>query len=231
MAQSNTVSEPSMEEIVNSIRRILENNDQEFGVSNNVETQVQTCQENPPEDNFQREERTSNHIFSEQNRLREYNAAYPQKKTMSLSDVAARVRAEARADSSRVITDSAPLEKDSISSLSNNAVEEKFVDDFSSSDSNLNIQMKESMHSSVAVDQREDKDSGLISSDIGNQVSSSFDQLAKALQESDNRSIDQISIEVLRPMLREWLDDNLPGIVERLVREEIERIARGPSRS
>ncbi|KGB27638.1 hypothetical protein GS16_02735 [Candidatus Liberibacter solanacearum] len=231
MAQSNTVSEPSMEEIVNSIRRILENNDQEFGVSNNVETQVQTCQENPPEDNFQREERTSNHIFSEQNRLREYNAAYPQKKTMSLSDVAARVRAEARADSSRVINDSAPLEKDSISILSNNAVEEKFVDDFSSSDSKLNIPMKESMHSSVAIDQREDKDSVLISSDIGNQVSSSFDQLAKALQESDNRSIDQLSIEVLRPMLREWLDDNLPGIVERLVREEIERIARGPSRS
>ncbi|WP_420806616.1 PopZ family protein [Candidatus Liberibacter solanacearum] len=87
------------------------------------------------------------------------------------------------------------------------------------------------MHSSVAIDQREDKDSVLISSDIGNQVSSSFDQLAKALQESDNRSIDQLSIEVLRPMLREWLDDNLPGIVERLVREEIERIARGPSRS
>ena len=31
----------------------------------------------------------------------------------------------------------------------------------------------------------------------------------------------------LRPMLKEWLDDNLPGIVERLVRAEIERVARG----
>ena len=28
-------------------------------------------------------------------------------------------------------------------------------------------------------------------------------------------------------MLRDWLDDNLPPLVERLVRAEIERVARG----
>ena len=33
--------------------------------------------------------------------------------------------------------------------------------------------------------------------------------------------------EMLRPMLKAWLDDNLPGIVERLVAAEIERVARG----
>jgi cell pole-organizing protein PopZ len=32
---------------------------------------------------------------------------------------------------------------------------------------------------------------------------------------------------MLRPMHQDWLDDNLPGLVERLVREEIERVARG----
>jgi hypothetical protein len=32
---------------------------------------------------------------------------------------------------------------------------------------------------------------------------------------------------MLRPMLKSWLDDNLPGLVERLVRTEIERVARG----
>jgi uncharacterized protein len=30
----------------------------------------------------------------------------------------------------------------------------------------------------------------------------------------------------LRPLLREWLDDNLPGVVERLVQKEIQRITR-----
>ncbi len=33
--------------------------------------------------------------------------------------------------------------------------------------------------------------------------------------------------DLLRPMLKTWLDDNLPGMVERLVRQEIERMARG----
>jgi len=34
-------------------------------------------------------------------------------------------------------------------------------------------------------------------------------------------------VELLRPMLRGWLDDHLPGIVEKLVKAEIERVARG----
>ena len=33
--------------------------------------------------------------------------------------------------------------------------------------------------------------------------------------------------EMLRPMLKSWLDDNLPGLVERIVRAEIERVSRG----
>jgi hypothetical protein len=32
--------------------------------------------------------------------------------------------------------------------------------------------------------------------------------------------------EMLRPMLKAWLDDNLPSLVERLVRAEIERVTR-----
>jgi Protein of unknown function (DUF2497) len=32
--------------------------------------------------------------------------------------------------------------------------------------------------------------------------------------------------EMLRPMLRAWLDDNLPAMVERLVRDEIKRLKR-----
>lgn len=32
--------------------------------------------------------------------------------------------------------------------------------------------------------------------------------------------------EMLRPMLKTWLDENLPRVVEGLVRQEIERITR-----
>lgn len=39
-------------------------------------------------------------------------------------------------------------------------------------------------------------------------------------------TIDDLARALLRPMLKEWLDANLPGIVEEAVKKEVERIAR-----
>ena len=41
------------------------------------------------------------------------------------------------------------------------------------------------------------------------------------------RTLEDLVKEMLRPMLKSWLDDNLPGLVERIVRAEIERVSRG----
>lgn len=70
----------------------------------------------------------------------------------------------------------------------------------------------------------------IVSPDVGARVAQSFGALAQALDAGPRRSFDEIAEEMLRPMLQEWLDDNLPTLVERLVREEIERVARGPRR-
>jgi hypothetical protein len=70
----------------------------------------------------------------------------------------------------------------------------------------------------------------LLSSTAGEQVARSFQDLALAVESAERRSLDEIAEEMLRPMLQEWLDDNLPTLVERLVREEIERVVRGPRR-
>jgi hypothetical protein len=39
-----------------------------------------------------------------------------------------------------------------------------------------------------------------------------------------DRTLEEIVRDMLRPLLQTWLDENLPGIVERLVREEIARV-------
>jgi cell pole-organizing protein PopZ len=41
------------------------------------------------------------------------------------------------------------------------------------------------------------------------------------------RTLEDLVQDMLRPMLKDWLDENLPTMVERLVRAEIERVARG----
>jgi len=66
----------------------------------------------------------------------------------------------------------------------------------------------------------------LLSSRAGAAVSASFDDLARSMITNTPR-LEALVEGMLRPMLRGWLDDNLPLLVERLVREEIERVSRG----
>jgi cell pole-organizing protein PopZ len=67
----------------------------------------------------------------------------------------------------------------------------------------------------------------LLSSTTSAAVDSAFNTLAQAVLVQNGRTLEDLVREMLRPMLKSWLDDNLPGLVERLVRTEIERVARG----
>lgn len=67
----------------------------------------------------------------------------------------------------------------------------------------------------------------IISDQTGRQVAAAFGELNDAFAASRKRSFDEMAEEMMRPMLQEWMDNNLPLLVERLVREEIERVARG----
>ena len=42
----------------------------------------------------------------------------------------------------------------------------------------------------------------------------------------DGVTLEDIVRELLHPMLREWMDDNLPPMVERIVQRELEKLAR-----
>lgn len=67
----------------------------------------------------------------------------------------------------------------------------------------------------------------IVSVETGRQVQAAFGELSDVFQRSKSKPLDQVAEEMLRPMLQDWLDNNLPTLVERLVREEIERVARG----
>ena len=54
-----------------------------------------------------------------------------------------------------------------------------------------------------------------------------FEDLARSMLHERGADLDLILSDMMRPLVREWLDDNLSGIVERVVREEIERVSRG----
>ncbi len=58
-------------------------------------------------------------------------------------------------------------------------------------------------------------------------VSAAFNSLAATVLSDNARTLEDIVKDMMRPMLKNWLDENLPGMVERIVRAEIERVARG----
>lgn len=67
----------------------------------------------------------------------------------------------------------------------------------------------------------------LLSAMAGQSVQSSFQALARTMFMQNTGVVEEAVRDMLRPMLKQWLDDNLPSVVERLVRAEIERVARG----
>jgi uncharacterized protein len=80
------------------------------------------------------------------------------------------------------------------------------------------------LHSEPAPPQRP-----LISNSTSAAVDSAFNTLAHTVLVQNARTLEDLVREMLRPLLKSWLDDNLPGMVERLVRAEIERVSRGRS--
>lgn len=81
----------------------------------------------------------------------------------------------------------------------------------------------------------------LVSSDAAKATSKSLNQLADTIAEhqaakdsipemplapGSTKTMEDIVRELMRPMLKEWLDENLPGVVERVVRKEVQKLVR-----
>jgi cell pole-organizing protein PopZ len=78
--------------------------------------------------------------------------------------------------------------------------------------------------------QRPVPDEMLMSPPYAAEAVDAFSHLTDALERQElpigagYKTLEQLTKEVMRPMLREWLDANLPSLVERLVQEEITRM-------
>jgi len=68
----------------------------------------------------------------------------------------------------------------------------------------------------------------LVSDHAASAAASAFGQLSAAItMPKGERTLEDVVRELLRPLLQQWLDANLPGIVQQAVEAEVDRIARG----
>jgi cell pole-organizing protein PopZ len=69
--------------------------------------------------------------------------------------------------------------------------------------------------------------SSMTSAETQAAVGGAFNELSAFLAARTGRGVDDLVEDLLRPLLKDWLDTNLPALVERLVREEIGKLSRG----
>jgi hypothetical protein len=79
-------------------------------------------------------------------------------------------------------------------------------------------------------------DDGLVSAATAAAATATFAQLARTLSQEptaagnmalgSGRTLEDLVKEMLRPLLKEWLDKNLPPMVEHMVRRELDRMTR-----
>ncbi len=261
MAQPNVSREPSMEEILASIRRIIESNepvaansyDADYGYENDPdELDVGHGRDvfglgSAPID-LPTPANQAGHAVAEPATEMPSEASKTQTKTVSLADLAARVRATTeRTETVEAASQASPARiqpavvsgfaSDRVSVLRDGPLPQARIADVHHLDKleesrrrmdAIECTPSQDVHESAVVPEPEAH--GLLSMQAGAQVARSFEELAAAVDGQQRRSLDEIAQDMLRPMLQDWLDDNLPTLVERLVREEIERIARGPRR-
>jgi cell pole-organizing protein PopZ len=284
MAQPNVVREPSMDEILASIRRIIESNDPvPPGVATGM-AEPEGFSGSAANDDMEEVPLTIDDVFASRQEParqpmeeaffaeraeapraaapREQDVAAQPQRSLSLADVAARVRAASERNpglrelapqpaEEDVAPPTSPLMTSRMAAAGGSLQAERPQVDWNELSAHSEApreeltRMEESHHVedmpvmakvepetviSKSAASESAAPTSLISVDAGQQVARSFQDLAVAIDEAERRSYEDIAADLLRPMLQEWLDENLPTLVERLVREEIERVARGNRR-
>jgi uncharacterized protein len=247
MAQTAKNQEPSMEEILASIRRIIAEEDPDKSQRHPAEStdfdRAPNSAAPAPTDTRDAEPSYSAPTASR---------AEPETGLPPAGDIGVAARAAAKPDRSSTILDltesmaagpARPPEPEFVSNdkISNAAVSRAKVSNAKPARPSLRPELVHGADASFdAVETKEtfsdltpsgvgqnDEARGLMSATTSAAVDSAFNALAQTVLVQNARTLEDLVREMLRPMLKVWLDDNLPGLVERLVRAEIERVSRG----
>jgi cell pole-organizing protein PopZ len=199
MTQPAKAQEPSMEEILASIRRIIADDDTAKG---------------PPAASAPAPPQPSPSVMEQRAPREEFSATAPAENSSDVLDLTEDMATPAtgRAEGFRTINGDSDV------------VFEDADEESPSRTRDREPPPMEPPRRQSPADER-----ALLSSFTSAAVDSAFNTLAHTVLVQNARTLEDLVREMLRPMLKTWLDDNLPSMVERLVRAEIERVSRGRS--
>lgn len=221
MSDSKVDNEPSIEEILSSIRQIINEDDEDTStdVAASGKDKPKSTEETAPEASDSKEDDVLDlAAFAEDEASEDDKPAEP---TPSESETE---MSEDKADETIAADDldamfDAPAEE---------TKDEAPADDFAFEEAEIKSDpqsQQPSMNASV--------EDSIMSSDTVNAAAASLTKLAEANVKIDHShakgdgsiTLEDVVKQMLKPMMKEWLDSNLPPLVERLVEKEIRKIS------
>ncbi|MGZ9098527.1 MAG: DUF2497 domain-containing protein [Brevundimonas sp.] len=206
-----TAQEPTMEEILASIRRIISEDDAPAETASEAAAPVaQADPEAQAEPHDEPEPVVSSALMDETVSVQEPDAS--EEDVLELTDAYETPAAESIGDLDVIAAEPDPFP----------ASESVFTEE--------PIAVHTPEHPSVPTTSYD----SLVGDSAAASAASAFAGLASSLKKPEpmehatpsGPTLDELARALLRPMLKDWLDANLPGIVEAEVRKEVERIAR-----
>lgn len=198
--------EPSIEEILASIRQIISDDDEEESSEENNEPEAVVEAEPEPEPEPEASVEPEPELAAEQ--------VHEEDEVLELTE--ALVEDEALDDDILPEVDETPMSD--------------FDIDFDSDEEDEVETGAEAEVEEVAVieDVVDDALEGIIKGDAAEATLGAFERLAQSIPVArtgnETNTLEDIVRDMLRPMLRQWVDANMPAIAERLVKKELERL-------
>ncbi len=242
MAQASKAEEPSMEEILASIRRIISDEDAEgANGAEDADAVAGTAEDIGTDGDMDNSAELSqddlDKLFDEDGS--DDDAVGDSGDAADLDEMAAAMEADAAGDTDEDVLelteDLAVVEEGDIELV------DGMSDDLASLDSDISFVDNEPEESfpepvmetpvieaaPIPEDLPEVADDAPLTSDgTGEAVHAAFDNLANMFVGSQAQTVEELVKEMLRPMLKAWLDQNLPPMVEEMVQKEIQRVTR-----
>lgn len=192
MAEQESQQEPTMEEILASIRRIISEED-----------------ENPAEQAVPEE--PAEEVVQDEPELSAPEGDYAD--------------GEFEGEESEGEESEPPQEVYEDDPVTENALKEDYVDEVVD---NPVVEEPSPVEFDEPVQEAPEIEEGLLSADAAVAASAAFGDLNRTLTVSlgEGKTVEAIVGDLLRPLLKSWLDQHLPPLVEEMVQEEIERLAR-----
>ncbi len=220
---TNPQADPSMEDILASIRRIISEDEEDLSSDDQAKNQAAQSPNQPEAQVETQNDPDIQQTTAQQDLENDPSQEADEDEEASQEDAELLTKLEAltRDDFAHPKSQTGDSDDYEMSKQSDHTAPEETQDDLHAQDNVVSIQDDQV--------QAEEEELTMVGESSAAAASKAFENLSESLRIANKEggtTLEDIVTEMVHPMIKEWLDANLPAIVEQAVEDEVQRLAR-----